>query len=197
MIRYDRNSIERKRCHIRDLKHRLVEASVIPGDIVLAAVDLAKTEKQRALRKVMESIHREQEFSEPMRNTPRKRRFDHALRGYWDRFPVSPEPYAEKVERHFRSKGFYSKSASYRIAQTLDGYVETGDEATRSGQCGSGTGAPAGLDDGRHRTDSEGRRFLRKHRDEPLTKGSPPTSRSPSNRPESMMRCSSRTCSIS
>ncbi len=97
MIRYDRNSIERKRCHIRDLKRRLEEASVIPGDIVLAAVDLAKTEKRRALKKVMESIHREREFSEPMRNTPRKRRFDHALRGYWDRFPVSPEPYAEKI----------------------------------------------------------------------------------------------------
>ena len=31
MIRYDRNSIERKRCHIRDLKRRLEEASVIPG----------------------------------------------------------------------------------------------------------------------------------------------------------------------
>ncbi len=81
MIRYDRNSIERKRCHIRDLKRRLVEASVMPGDIVLGAVDLAQTENQRALRKVMEPIHREQEFSKPMRNTPRKRRFDHALRG--------------------------------------------------------------------------------------------------------------------
>src|SRR5580700_8681433 len=57
MVRYDRNSIERKRCHIRDLKRRLVEASVIPADIVLAAPDLAKTEKRRAFKKVMESIH--------------------------------------------------------------------------------------------------------------------------------------------
>lgn len=94
---YDRKSIERKRCHIRDLNHRLVEASAIPADIVLAAPDLAKTEKQRALRKVMESTCQEKEFSEPMRNTPRKRRFDHALRGYWDLFPVSPKRYAEKV----------------------------------------------------------------------------------------------------
>ena len=134
MIHYDRKSIERKRCHIRDLKRRLVEASVIPGDIVLAAVDLVKTEKQRALKKVMESIHREQELSEPMRNTPRKRRFDHALRGYWDRFPVSSEPFAEKVGAHFRSKGLYSKNASSRISRTLDGYVEKAKKLREAGK---------------------------------------------------------------
>ncbi|MGD0040117.1 MAG: hypothetical protein ABSE84_06860, partial [Isosphaeraceae bacterium] len=89
---YDRRSIERKRWHLRDLNRRLEEASVTPTDIVRAAGDLAKTEKRRAIKKVSESIHREREFSEPMRNTPRKRRFDHALRGYWDMFPVSPEP---------------------------------------------------------------------------------------------------------
>ena len=127
MILYDRNSIERKRCHLRDLKRRLEEASVIPADIVLAAPDLAKTEKRRALKKVMESIHQEREFSEPMRNTPRKRRFDHALRGYWDRFPVSPEPYAEKVGARFRSKRFYSENGSFGISRTLDGYVEHGE----------------------------------------------------------------------
>jgi hypothetical protein len=121
---YDRRSIERKRCHIRDLKRRLDEASIIPADIVRAAVDLAKTEKRRALKKVSESIHREREFSEPMRNTPCKRRFDHALRGYWDMFPVSPEPYGETIGAHFQSKSFYSESMSFRIAGTLDRYVD-------------------------------------------------------------------------
>jgi len=121
---YDRRSIERKRCHIRDLKRRLDEASIIPADIVLAAGDLAKTEKRRALKKMSESIHREREFSEPMRNTPRKRRFDHALRGYWDMFPVSPKSFAKTIGAHFRSKTFYSKNASFGIARTLEGYVE-------------------------------------------------------------------------
>jgi hypothetical protein len=133
MMRSDRNSIERKRCHIRDLKRRLLEASVIPGDIVRAAVDLVKTEQQRALKKVMESIHREQEFSEPMRNTPRKRRFDHALRGCWDRFPVSPKPYADKVRGHFRSKKLYTKNASFGISRTLDGYAEQAKKRLEAG----------------------------------------------------------------
>jgi hypothetical protein len=121
---YDRKSIELKRCHIRDLKRRLAEASAIPADIVLAAADLAKTEKQRALKKVMEPIRKELDLSEPMLNTPRKRRFAHALRGCWRRFPVSPEPYAEKVGAHFRSKGVYHKDRSFSIARTLDRYVE-------------------------------------------------------------------------
>jgi hypothetical protein len=121
---YDRRSVERKRWHLRDLKRRLDEASIIPADLVPAAPDLAKTEKRRALRKVSESINREREFSEPMRNTPRERRYPSALRGSWDKFPVSPKPYAKKIGAHFRSKTFYSENASFKIARTLDGYVE-------------------------------------------------------------------------
>jgi hypothetical protein len=83
---------------------------------------------------VMESIHGEREFSEPMRNTPRKRRFDHALRGYWDRFPISPEPYADKVRAHFRSKTLYSKNASFGISRTLDGYVEKAKKLLEAGK---------------------------------------------------------------
>ena len=133
-FRYDRRSVERKRCHIRDLKRRLDEASIIPADIVLAAVDLAKTEKQRAIKKVSESIRREQEFSEPMRNTPRRRRYPHALRGYWDCFPVSPQSYAEKVGAHFRSQGFYHIDRSFSIAGTLDRYVDKAKKLIESGK---------------------------------------------------------------
>jgi hypothetical protein len=134
MIRYDRKSIERKRCHIRDLKRRLVKASAIPADIVLAAPDLARTEKQRALKKVLEPSEQAIEWSLPMRNTPRKRRFDQALRGYWDRFPVSPEPYAKKVGAHFRSKGIYSENASFGISRTLDGYAEGAQKLLEAGK---------------------------------------------------------------
>ena len=108
---YERRSVERKRCHLRDLKRRLEEASIIPADIVLAAPDLAKTEKRRAIKKVSESIHQKREFSEPMRNTPRKQCEQHALRGVRDRFPDSPEPYAEEIGARSQSKTFYSKEA--------------------------------------------------------------------------------------
>ncbi len=131
---YDRRSVERKRWHLRDLKRRLDEASLIPADLVLAAPDLAKTEKQRALRKVSESIHREGEFSEPMRHTPREWRYPSALRGSWDKFPVSPQSYAKKIGAHFKSKTFYSENASFKIARTLDGYVEEAKKLLEAGK---------------------------------------------------------------
>jgi hypothetical protein len=131
---YDRRSVERKRCHLRDLKRRMDEASIIPADIVLAAPDLAKTEKRRAIKKVSESIQREREFSEPMRNTPRERRFPHALRGYSNKFPVSPKSYAKRIGANFRSKTFYSKNASFGIARTLDGYVEEAKKLLAAGK---------------------------------------------------------------
>ena len=40
---YDRDSIERKRWHLRDLKRRLEGASVTPTQVVDAAGDLAKS----------------------------------------------------------------------------------------------------------------------------------------------------------
>jgi hypothetical protein len=121
---YSRYSIERKRWHLRDLRRRLEEASVTPKQIVDAACALAKTEKRRALTKVMEPCDREREWSEPMRSTPRSRRYPLALRGYWDRFPVSPQPYYETIRSHYQSRGFYSESMSFRIARTLDRYAE-------------------------------------------------------------------------
>jgi hypothetical protein len=137
---YDRRSVERKRCHIRDLKRRLEEAAIIPADIVLADADLAKTEKQRAIRKVADPLHRQGEFSEPMRNTPRERRFPHALRGYWDKFPVSPKTFAKRVGAHFRSKTCYSKNASFRISEILDGYVEQAKKLLEAGKAAQAQG---------------------------------------------------------
>jgi hypothetical protein len=131
---YDRDSIERKRCHIRDLKHRMEAASVAPHQVFKAAGELARTERLRAITKVSESIHRAREFSESMKNTPRERRYPLALRGYWDKFPVSPETYAKKIGAHFRSKTFYSENASFKIARILDGYVEEASKLFATGK---------------------------------------------------------------
>jgi hypothetical protein len=133
-IYYDRDSIERKRCHLRDLERRLEGASITPAEVVDAAGDLAKAEKRRALKKVMDPLHREREFSEPMRDTPRQRRIGRAMRGYWDRFPVSPRPYYESIRAHFQSKSFYSESMSYRIARTLDRHAEQAGKLLEAGE---------------------------------------------------------------
>jgi hypothetical protein len=132
---FDRRSAERKRNHLRDLKRRLEEASATPTQIVNAAGDLAKTEIRRARSRVLQHSDREREWSVPMRNTPRKRRFEHALRGYWPQFPVSPQPYAKEIGSHFKTKSFYSEKASFGISKTLDRYVEQADKLSKSGKC--------------------------------------------------------------
>ena len=131
---FDGYSIERKLCHIRDLKRRLDEASVIPADIVLIAADLAKNERRRAIDRVSKSVRWEREWSEPMRNTPRQRRFPHALRGCWDKFPVSPESYAKTISARFRPKIFYAKNASFQISETLDNYIEKAKKLVAAGK---------------------------------------------------------------
>jgi hypothetical protein len=133
-IYYDRDSIERKRCHLRDLERRLEEASITPAEVVDAAGDLAKAEKRRAIKKVMDPLHREREYSEPMRDTPRQRRFRRSMRGYWDRFPVSPQPYYETIRANFQSKGFFSESMSFRIARTLDRHAEQAGKLLEAGE---------------------------------------------------------------
>ena len=131
---YDRDAVERKRWHLRDLKHRLEEARVTPAHIMSAAGDLAKSERQRAIKKVMESGDRPSGWSQLMRNTPRRRRDPQALRGYWDRFPVSPQPYYETIGSHFLSRAFYPESMSFKIAQTLDRYSEKAAKLLEAGK---------------------------------------------------------------
>src|SRR5437868_3860914 len=76
----------------------------------------------------------EREWSPAMRDTPRKRRFEHALRGYWDRFPVSPAPYAKEIGSHFDPWKFYPERASFGLSKTLDRYVEKAAKLSKSGQ---------------------------------------------------------------
>ncbi len=133
-IYYDRDSIERKRWHLRDLERRLTEVSVTPTEIVRAAGDLVKKEKRRAFTRVMESSGRGSDWSEPMQNTPRRQRVPRALRGYWDRFPVSPQPYEKKIAAHFQAKSFYSEDMSIRVARILDQYVDNAKSLVEKGE---------------------------------------------------------------
>src|SRR5262245_51446423 len=82
----------------------------------------------------MESSDRASAWSEPMRNTPRRQRFEHALRGYWDRFPVSPGPYATEIRSHFETRSFFPEGMSFVIARTLDRYAEEAAKLLEAGK---------------------------------------------------------------
>ena len=164
-IFYDRDSAERKRWHLRDLMRRLDGASVTPAQVVEAAGALGKNEKYRAQKKVMESSDLASGWSEPMRNTPRSRRYPLALRGSWDRFPVSPQPYYETI-RHTTSQRastpWTCRSGSLAPWTSMRRRRRSCSQRARR----AGPGSPAGLDGRDPRTHGAGGRLLRQHRHE-------------------------------
>ena len=133
-LSFDDRSVERKRSHLRDLDNRLSSAGLTPKDVVAAAGDLGRGEVRRAPKRVLEHSEREREWSQAMRNTPRKRRAEHALRGFWPLFPVSPQPYAEEIGSHFQTKSFFPERASFGISKTLDRYVGKADKFSKTGK---------------------------------------------------------------
>jgi hypothetical protein len=55
------------------------------------------------------------------------------LYGYWDDFPLSPQPYADRIAANFNSRRFYTESQSFSVARRLDRYVTQGKELAAKG----------------------------------------------------------------
>lgn len=118
-----RESAERKISHLRDMQSRLLAAGVSTAEIVAAAGDLVRRETRRASSRVLGDTDREREWSEAMRNTPRQRRREHALRGFWPRFPISPQAHADQIASEFRTRNFFTAEQSFRLAHRIDRFV--------------------------------------------------------------------------
>jgi hypothetical protein len=130
----DRNSVRRKRAHLRDWARRLAAAGRTIDDILAAAGELARTELPRARRRVLESFEKPRDWSEAMRDDPKKRRLALALRGYWPAFPLSPEPAALAIWSHFRTKRCYTEDQSFAIGRRLDPFIDRANELLAAGQ---------------------------------------------------------------
>jgi hypothetical protein len=131
---FGRESAERKQSHLRDLQNRLGVAGLNIEDVIAAAGQLARTELRRAQKRVLEPTLRECEWSEAMRETPRKRRYAQSLRGAWPHFPVSPEPYANEIRSRFNTTGFYGENASFGLVRKLDRFLERANKLLTAGR---------------------------------------------------------------
>jgi hypothetical protein len=120
--------------HLRDLQRRLRAGGLDLAAVLEAAGPLVRQEARRARRKVMEKPARQAEWSEPMRSTPQKKGFEFALHGYWDDFPISPRPYAERIAANFNSHKFYTERESFSVSRRLDRYVAEGKTLAVQGQ---------------------------------------------------------------
>ena len=121
---WDRDWLERALAHLRDFRRRLMQAGVGVADVVSKAGDLVKSESRRARKHILEKPPGQREWSDAMHRLPRQWRYAQALRGRWSEFPVSPEPYAEKMRSRFKQNGFYTERQSFKVARRLDSFVE-------------------------------------------------------------------------
>ena len=120
----NRESAERKISHLRDMQSRLLAAGITPAEIVAAAGDLVRGEARRARSRVLGDTDREREWSEAMRITPRQRRRQQALRGFWPRFPVSPQADADQMASEFRTRNFFTAEQSFGLARRIQALLE-------------------------------------------------------------------------
>jgi hypothetical protein len=115
---------EAKLSHLDDLKRRLAAAG-IDAETLVAGEDTDPKIRAKARTKALRQGLYPRDMTEPMWHTPRERFYERALRGRWNVFPVSPEPF------HRRATTVATSIASaWRIAESTI-------RATRSGVGGS------------------------------------------------------------
>jgi hypothetical protein len=115
---------EAKVSHLDDLRTRLADAGLGAADLVGAAAGDRKL-LAKARRKVLDQpLDRGRDLTPAMWATPRERLWCRALRGHWERFPVSPASaharFADQVARA-RRRG----RGGYGIAQALQRLLDT------------------------------------------------------------------------
>ena len=124
-----------KLSHLRDLQHRLSRKNLQIVDLLRAVPQLAHQERRRARGRVMKHNERQYERSEPMCHLPREWKWQHALRGRWSRFPVSPAPTAEQITRMFARSRYYSEDESWDLVRRLEPFLVTAQQMVQAGRC--------------------------------------------------------------
>ena len=110
--------------HLRQLHNRLAQAQ-LPAEAILGedGSDLLKREKRRAKKNILERSPPYREMSDWMIHTPRVERQARALRGYWDRFPISPAHYAGALAGLYKTSGYYTERQSFTLERKLASFV--------------------------------------------------------------------------
>lgn len=120
------DAAKRKLSHLRDLQQRLAKAGVGVSEILAALPpELAKAERRRAYGRIIKHNQRSYELSEAMRTLPAERFCAIALHGLWAPFPVSPQPYYDRLWSKFAWRRYYGENDSWDLAEKLDAAAES------------------------------------------------------------------------
>jgi hypothetical protein len=120
-----RYSTEPKLSHLRQLRQSLAQAG-LPAEAVLGetGADWLKQEKRRAKTRILDKSPSRAEMSPWMVYTPRTQHQQRTLRGYWDKFAVSPQQYAEPFAHLFKNSGWYHEDETFNLERKLSAFVQ-------------------------------------------------------------------------
>lgn len=114
---HGRRDVEAKLSHLTDLRDRLGAGGIDAG--VLAAADEAdKATLAKARRKVLDQGLEDRSMTPAMRDTPSARLQRRALYGHWDRFPVNPDRWYEKLAGR-RPAPYVPKGRTFALTRQL------------------------------------------------------------------------------
>lgn len=123
-----RGTAEAKLSHLDDLKRRLAEACIDARQLA-GGKDIDPKTATKARAKVLKQGLYPRDMTEPMWHTPRERLYERAMRGRWHVFPVSPQPFYERLSNGL-GEGFRSKGQTFRLARRLEAAIERLDRDT-------------------------------------------------------------------
>jgi len=127
---HGRDDVEAKLSHLADLRARLSVAGV---DLVaLARVeDADKATIAKARRKVLDQALEDRAMTPAMRDTPAARLERRARFGHWDRFPVNPDRWYDKLAGR-RPASHVSKGRTFALTHQLRERLERFDGPRRA-----------------------------------------------------------------
>lgn len=125
---YGHSDTEAKLSHLDDLADRLAAAGLDAGALAARAGDHGAL-RTKARTKVLKQGLQPRALTGAMGLTPRKRLHERALRGRWDRFPVSPQPWYDRMVHHLGERWLH-KNATFRLARRIEAARDRNDRAT-------------------------------------------------------------------
>jgi hypothetical protein len=112
------STAEGKLSHLDDLRRRLADIGIDAAALAGSAADDQRV-RNKARTKVLKQGLCSRDLTDAMRQTPRERLYDRALRGRWQRFPVSPEPFYDRLANGL-GEGHLQKGATFRLARRIE-----------------------------------------------------------------------------
>ena len=124
-----REGTESKLSHLDDLRVRLDDAGLAPGDLATRDVLSERGLLAKARKKLADRYLESRAKTSAMIETPRVRTERRARTGHWDAFPVDPEHYYRSFRRNVEVKGYISERRNFSAVRRIEERLESLDKA--------------------------------------------------------------------